>query len=122
MSTQLLFCKEAVPVSKEQHTDLSIDTTQDYSFASGVNSVPLTATEFPLAARDYVIVFDVAEGSDWIVYEENADSSVSSDMAESTESSLSITWDAEAEEVNDLLPPPPPGRSGMKHGQGASAP
>ena len=57
MSTQLLFYKEAVPVSKEQHAALSIDTTQDYSFASGVNSVPLTATEFPFAARDYVIVF-----------------------------------------------------------------
>jgi len=61
MSTQLLFYKEAVPVSKEQHTDLSIDTTQDYSFASGVNSVPLTATEFPFAARDYVIVFTDSE-------------------------------------------------------------
>jgi len=57
MSTQLLFYKEAVPVSKEQHADFSIDTTQDYSFASQVNSVPLTATEFPFAARDYVIVF-----------------------------------------------------------------
>ena len=57
MSTQLLFYKEAIPVSKEQHAVLSIDTTQDYSFASGVNSVPLTATEFPFAARDYVIVF-----------------------------------------------------------------
>jgi hypothetical protein len=61
MSTQLLFYKEAVPVSKEQHAALSIDTTQDYSFASGVNSVPLTAAEFPFAARDYVIVFAGAE-------------------------------------------------------------
>ncbi len=57
MSTQLLFYKEAVPVSKEEHAKLSIDTAQNYSFASGVNSVPLTATEFPFAARDYVIVF-----------------------------------------------------------------
>ena len=57
MSTQLLFYKEAVPVSKEQHAALSIDTTRNYRFASGVNSVPLTATEFPFAARDYVIVF-----------------------------------------------------------------
>jgi hypothetical protein len=61
MSTQLLFYKEAIPVSKEQHAALSIDTTQDYSFASQVNSVPLTATEFPFAARDYVIVFAGAE-------------------------------------------------------------
>lgn len=57
MSTQLLFYKEAIPVSKEQHARLSIDTDKNYSFASGVNSVPLTATEFPFAARDYVIVF-----------------------------------------------------------------
>ena len=61
MSTQLLFYRDAVPVSKERHADLCIDTTQDYSFASGVNSVPLTATEFPFAARDYVIVFAGAE-------------------------------------------------------------
>ncbi len=61
MATQLLFYKEAIPVLKEQHANLSIDTTQDYSFAGGVNSVPLTATEFPFAARDYVIVFAGAE-------------------------------------------------------------
>ena len=57
MPTQLLFYKQAIPVSKEIHGSLSIDTKQDYSFASQVNSVPLTATEFPFAARDYVIVF-----------------------------------------------------------------
>lgn len=57
MSTQLLFYKQAVPVSKEQHAGYSIDTAQNYSFASGINSVPLTTTEFPFAARDYVIVF-----------------------------------------------------------------
>ena len=57
MPTQLLFYKQAIPVSKELHGSLSIDTKQDYSFASQVNSVPLTATEFPNAARDYVIVF-----------------------------------------------------------------
>ena len=61
MPTQLLFYKETVPVSKDQHAAFSIDTTQDYSFASGVNSVPLTATEFPFAARDYVIVFAGAQ-------------------------------------------------------------
>ena len=57
MSTQLLFYKQATPVSREHHSTTSIDTNQDYSFASQVNSVPLTATEFPHAARDYVIVF-----------------------------------------------------------------
>ena len=57
MSTQLLFYQDAVPVSKEEHANCSIDTTHDFSFARGVNSVPLTATEFPFAARDYPIVF-----------------------------------------------------------------
>jgi len=57
MSTQLLFYRQAIPVSQEKHASFSIDTRQDYSFASQVNSVPLTATEFPSAARDYVIVF-----------------------------------------------------------------
>ncbi len=61
MSTQLLFYQQAVPVSKDRHANLSIDTTQDYRFAGGVNSVPLTATEFPFAARDFVIVFAGAE-------------------------------------------------------------
>lgn len=57
MSTQLLFYNDVVPVTKEHHAKISIDTTQDYSFASKVNSVPLTASEFPFAARDYAIVF-----------------------------------------------------------------
>ena len=57
MSTQLLFYRKAVPVSKEQHANLSVDTAQNYGFASAVNSVPLTATEFPFAAREYAIVF-----------------------------------------------------------------
>ena len=37
MPTQLLFYKQAIPVSKELHGSLSIDTKQDYSFASQVN-------------------------------------------------------------------------------------
>lgn len=57
MDTQLLFYKKAIPVTKEQHSKSSIDTHQDYSFASDVNSVPLTATEFPAAAKGFVIVF-----------------------------------------------------------------
>ena len=57
MTAQLLFYKQAVPVSKEQHGNLCIDTKNDYSFTNNVNSVPLTAVEFPNAARDYVIVF-----------------------------------------------------------------
>jgi len=61
ISTQLLFYKDVIAVSKERHATSSIDTTQDYSFASEINSVPLTATEFPFAARDHVIVFGGTE-------------------------------------------------------------
>jgi len=57
MTAQLLFYKQAVPVSKEQHGSLCIDTKKDFSFTNNINSVPLTAVEFPNAARDFVIVF-----------------------------------------------------------------
>ena len=66
---------------------------------------------------------DTGEGSDWVVYTaEDTDSEVSSDQSMSAHTSTSIDCDAETEEVNDLLPPPPPGRSGMRHGQTATAP
>jgi hypothetical protein len=78
-----------------------------------------SAGEAPMPIDDT----DTGEGDDWVVYTSgDTDSTVTSDQSESTDTSLSIAWDAEAEEVNDLLPPPPPGRSGMKHEQGASAP
>ena len=65
---------------------------------------------------------DTDDGSDWIVnIAEDSDATVIGDLAASADTSASIDWDAEAGEVNDLLPPPPPGRSGMKHGQGAPA-
>ena len=70
-------------------------------------------------------VDDVNSGgdSDWVVYtSEDTDTGANSDLSAPADTSLSIDWDAEAGEVNDLLPPPPPGRSGMKHGQGAIAP
>ena len=64
---------------------------------------------------------DTDDGSDWIVnIAEDTDATVAGDLAASTDTSTSIDWDAEASEVNDLLPPPPSGRSGMKH-EGAPA-
>jgi hypothetical protein len=53
---QMLFYENVVPVSKERHADLSIERI-DFDFAANVNSVPLTAIEMPLAAREYTIVF-----------------------------------------------------------------
>lgn len=54
--TQLLFYDQVVPVSSQRHRDLSIERV-DFGFAAKVNSVPLTAVEIPLAAREYTIVF-----------------------------------------------------------------
>ncbi|MFV1965528.1 MAG: SapC family protein [Pirellulaceae bacterium] len=53
---QMLFYENVAPVSKERHKDLSIERV-DFGFAANVNSVPLTAVEMPLAAREYTIVF-----------------------------------------------------------------
>jgi hypothetical protein len=54
--TQMLFYENVVPVSSQRHRDLSIERV-DFGFAATVNSVPLTAIEMPLAAREYTIVF-----------------------------------------------------------------
>lgn len=57
MATQLLFYNTAVPVSQEKHGALSVKTGNSYAFSKEVNSVPLTAVEFSLAAAEYPIVF-----------------------------------------------------------------
>jgi len=56
MGTQQLFYENAVPVSQQQHGDLSVERVS-YEFARNVNSVPLMAVEIPHAAREYTIVF-----------------------------------------------------------------
>lgn len=53
---QMLFYENVVPVSSQLHRDLCVERA-DFEFASHVNSVPLTAIEMPLAAREYTIVF-----------------------------------------------------------------
>ena len=62
MSTQLLIYKSAVPVTRTQHGDCSVEIGSDYRFANEVNSVPLMAVEFPQAASEYAIVFGGVEG------------------------------------------------------------
>lgn len=57
MSKQLLIYEKVVPVSSKRHVDWSVKTGEDYSFAKHINSVPLTAVEFPSAAGEYAIVF-----------------------------------------------------------------
>jgi hypothetical protein len=57
MSAQLLIYETAVPVSSGRHGKCSVEAGRDYSFTRKVNSVPLTAVEFPEASTEYAIVF-----------------------------------------------------------------
>jgi len=57
VSKQLLIYEQAVPVSKEQHANYCVKIGEDYGFAKEINSVPLTAVEFPKTAPEYPIVF-----------------------------------------------------------------
>lgn len=57
MATQMMIYETAVPVSHSRHGNWAIDAGLDFGFSRHVNSVPLTAVEFPAAATEYVIVF-----------------------------------------------------------------
>lgn len=57
MTTQLLIYETAVPVSSGRHGKCAVESGKGYGFARKINSVPLTAVEFPLAASEYAIVF-----------------------------------------------------------------
>jgi hypothetical protein len=57
MTTQLLIYETAVPVSSGRHGKASVELGKGYGFARGINSVPLMAVEFPMAAPEYAIVF-----------------------------------------------------------------
>ena len=57
MAKQLLIYERAVPVSRQNHGDLSVKTGNNFSFAREVNSVPLMAAEFSNAAAEYAVVF-----------------------------------------------------------------
>jgi hypothetical protein len=57
MSLQPLFYKKIVPLNKEQHKALYIESTDNYLFAKDSNSLYIAAVEFPRAAAEYPIVF-----------------------------------------------------------------
>jgi hypothetical protein len=57
-----VFYERVTPVSSQRHVDWSVEIGGRYDFAVGVNSVPLTAVEIPLAAREYTIVFAGDDG------------------------------------------------------------
>lgn len=54
----LLFFQKPIPLNREAHKDLRLKANgADFSFAAKTNSVPLAASEFYDAQRDYPIVF-----------------------------------------------------------------
>lgn len=57
MTKQLLIYERAVPVNGERHRGWSVKAGQDYRFSLELNALPLTTVEFPLAAREFPIVF-----------------------------------------------------------------
>ena len=57
MTRQLLIYDRATPVSQTRHGNWSVAATGVFTFARGINSVPLMVTEITAAARDYCIVF-----------------------------------------------------------------
>ncbi len=57
MAKQLMIYESAVPVSQGRHGKWAIEVGSDFGFSRAINSVPLTAVEFPSAASEYVIIF-----------------------------------------------------------------
>ncbi|MBY6048807.1 SapC family protein [Vannielia litorea] len=57
MAKQLLFYETPAAVNPARHGKTLVKDTGDFSFAAGVNSVPIAAAEFALCAAEYPIVF-----------------------------------------------------------------
>lgn len=63
MSTQLLIYENVVPLSKERHAKCSVEVGAEYAYTRKLNSLPLLATEFIQTAREFPIVFRVADNA-----------------------------------------------------------
>lgn len=57
MAKQLLIYDRVIPVSPQRHGNKSIKAGANFSYANGVNSVPLMAAEFDAASQEYTVVF-----------------------------------------------------------------
>ncbi|HHJ17517.1 MAG TPA: hypothetical protein ENJ80_12545 [Gammaproteobacteria bacterium] len=57
-----LFYKKPVVLSSQHHAGLRLQARDNYRFATGSNSVTLTAVEFARACHEYPIVFVQSEG------------------------------------------------------------
>jgi hypothetical protein len=53
----LLFYQKPIALNREAHKTLKIRSVPSFSYAAGINSVPLTCNEFAAAARQIPIVF-----------------------------------------------------------------
>jgi hypothetical protein len=54
----VLFYKQPEPLSREQHANIGLRRVEKpFGFAAGANVVPLTVSEFPVAALSYPIIF-----------------------------------------------------------------
>jgi len=62
MPKQLLFYETAVPITRARHFDCSLASIEGFEFSQGINSVPLTAVEFPMAMAEYPIIFAGSPG------------------------------------------------------------
>lgn len=56
-SPQPIFYKNVVPLSKEKHSELFMESVEGFGFANDTNSIYIAAVEFPQAAREYPVVF-----------------------------------------------------------------
>lgn len=54
---EVLIYERPVALNRTAHKDLRMQPVADVAFAAKVHSVPLTAAEFPAAARDFPILF-----------------------------------------------------------------
>ncbi len=61
MTNQSLIYETIVPVSQERHAEWHVQSGTDYAFACSMNSVPLMAAEFPIAASEYAIIFGCSQ-------------------------------------------------------------
>jgi len=57
VNKQLQIYEQAIPVTKQRHSDLSVRTGDDYRFAAHLNAVPIMTAEFEALALEYPIVF-----------------------------------------------------------------
>jgi hypothetical protein len=61
---EVLFYERPVPLNRVEHKDLRLKGVDNVKFAMNVHSVPLTGTEFAIAARDLMIVFAGTDAND----------------------------------------------------------